>query len=134
MILNYTSSRVGIERLALSQRALLNATNLSIHFNQSLTTNIATNLIFGAIVADGTHTLYYVFSDRATQQTITPYSTNTTIIIPTQRSQWNTINLSPQPIWNAQGWVTPQQVTFTLFLESNSVGVYYVSLDRINPV
>jgi len=85
-------------------------------------------------VADGTHTLYYVFSDRATQQTLTSYSTNTTVIIPTLRSQWNTINLSPQPIWNAQGWVTPQQVTFTLFLESNSVGVYYVSLDGINPV
>src|SRR5207237_2105848 len=102
MILNYTSSLVGVERLALSQRALLNATNLTIHFKQSLTTNLATNLIFGAIVADGTHTLYYVFSDRATQQTITSYSTNTTVIIPTQRSQWNTINLSPQPIWNAQ--------------------------------
>src|SRR5256712_1201665 len=114
MMLNYTSSLVGVERLALSQRALLNATNLSIHFNQSLTTNIATNLIFGAIVADGTHTLYYVFSDRATQQTIRPYSANTTVIIPTQRSQSNTINLSPQPIWNAQGSSTPPQATFTV--------------------
>jgi len=113
---------------------LLNATNLSIHFNQSLTTNIATNLIFGAIVADGTHTLYYVFSDRATQQTIRPYSANTTVIIPTQRSQWNTINLSPQPIWNAQGWATPPQVTFTVFLESSSAGVYYANLDSISPV
>jgi len=134
MMLNYTSSLVGVERLALSQRALLNATNLSIHFNQSLTTNIATSLIFGAIVADGTHTLYYVFSDRATQQTIRPYSANTTVIIPTQRSQWNTINLSPQPIWNAQGWATPPQVTFTVFLESSSAGVYYANLDSISPV
>ncbi len=134
MMLNYTSSLVGVERLALSQRALLNATNLSIHFNQSLTTNIATNLIFGAIVADGTHTLYYVFSDRATQQTIRPYSANTTVIIPTQRSQWNTIILSPQPIWNAQGWATPPQVTFTVFLESSSAGVYYANLDSISPV
>src|SRR5436190_42396 len=134
MILNYTSSLVGVERLALSQRVLLNATSLSIHFNQSLTTNIATNLIFAASIADGTHTLYYIFSDRANQQTVTPYSTNTTVIIPTQRSQWKTIILSPQSIWNAQGWATPPQVTFTVFLESNSAGVFYASLDNISPV
>jgi len=134
MILNYTSSLGGVERLALSQRVLLNATSLSIHFNQSLTTNIATNLIFAASIADGTHTLYYIFSDRANQQTVTPYSTNTTVIIPTQRSQWKTITLSPQSIWNAQGWATPPQVTFTVFLESNSAGVFYASLDNISPV
>jgi hypothetical protein len=133
MMLNYTSPLAGIEKLALSQRVLLNATSLSIHFNQSLTTNIATNLIFAASVADGTHTLYYIFSNRVSQQSITPYATNTTVIIPTQRSQWNTISLSPQSIWTAQGWTTPQQVTFSLFLESNSLGVYYVSLDGINP-
>jgi len=134
MILNYTSVVGGVEKLALSQRVLLNGTSVSIHFNQSLTTNIASNLIFAASVADGTHTLYYIFSDRVTQQTVTPYSTNTTVVVPTQRSQWNTISLSPQSIWNAQGWAIPQQVTFTVFLESNSAGVYYVSLDSINPV
>jgi hypothetical protein len=134
MVLNYTSTVAGVEKLALSQKVLLNATGVSIHFNQSLTTNIATNLIFAASVADGTHTLYYIFSDRATQQTVTPYSTNTTVIIPTQRSQWNTITLSPQSIWNAERWAIPQQVTFTVFLESNSLGIYYVGLDGISPV
>jgi hypothetical protein len=134
MTLNYTSPVAGVEKLALSQKILLNATNVVVHFNQSLTTNIAGNLIFAASVADGTHTLYYVFSDRATQQTVTPYSTNTTVIIPTQKSRWNTITLSPQSIWNTQGWATPQQVTFSLFLESNSVGVHYASLDSISPI
>jgi len=134
MILNYTSPVLGIEKLALSQRVLLNSTSVSIHFNQSLTTNIATNLIFAASVADGTHILYYIFSDRVTQQSITPYSTNTTVVIPTQRSQWNTITLSPQSIWNSQGWATPPQVTFNVFLESNSAGVYYASFDNISPV
>src|SRR3989441_143082 len=133
MILNYTSPVLGIEKLVLSQKVLLNATKVGIHFNQSLTTNIASNLIFAASVTDGTHQLYYVFSDRATQQTVTPYPTNTTVIIPTQRSQWNTIMLNPDSIWHAQGWATPQQVTFGVFLESNSIGVYYVSLDSINP-
>jgi len=134
IIMNYTSPMAGIEKLALSQKVLLNATSVTIHFNQSLTTNTATNLIFAASVTDGSHTLYYIFSTRATQQTVTSYSTNTTVIIPTQRSQWNMITISPQSIWNAQGWGTSQQVTLTLFLESNSAGVYYVNLDRIGPV
>jgi len=134
MILNYTSSVAGMEQLALSQKVLLNATSVRIHFNQSLTTSIASNLFFGASITDGTHTLYYVFSDRTTRQTITPYSTNTTVILPTQESRWNTIILNPQSIWNGQNWATPQQVTFTIFLESNSVGVYYASLDGISPV
>jgi hypothetical protein len=134
MIMNYTSPSLGIEKMALSQKVLLSATNVSMHFNQSLTTNIATNLIFAASVADGAHTLYYIFSDRATQQTITPYSTNTTVIIPTQRSQWSTITLDPQAFWIAQGWMIPQQVIFTVFLESNSAGLYYASLDSVSSV
>jgi hypothetical protein len=134
MIMNYSTAVRGVEKLALSQRVLLNATNVNIHFNQSLTTNIASNVIFGASVADGTHTLYYIFSDRATQQTITPYATNTTVIVPTQRSQWNTITLNAQSIWNAQGWTLPSQVTFTVFLESNFAGVYYATFDSISSV
>ncbi len=134
MILNYTSPLAGIEKLALSQRVLLNATSVNIHFNQSLTTNVAANLIFAASVVDGTHSLYYIFSDRATQQTITTYATNTTVVIPTQKLQWNSIALNPQLIWNARGWATPQIVTLTVFVESSSVGVYYASIDGINPV
>src|SRR5437879_11503884 len=84
MILNYTSSLVGVERLALSQRVLLNATSLSIHFNQSLTTNIATNLIFAASILDGTHTLTYLLSDLANQQTVQPYSTYNQHLTPHQ--------------------------------------------------
>ena len=134
MILNYTSSLGGVEKMALSQKVLLNATNVRISFNQSLTTNIATNLIFAASVADGTHILYYVFSDQTTQQVVETYSANTTVIVPTERSQWTTITLSPQPFWTGQGWTPPSQVTFTLFLESNVAGVYYANLDSITPV
>jgi hypothetical protein len=131
MVLNYTSPMTGIEKLALSQKVLLNATSVSLRFNQSLATNIARSIIFAASVVDGTHTLYYVFSEGAGQQTITTYPTNTTVIIPAQRSQWSTITINPQRIWNSQGWTIPQQVTFTLFLESNSAGIYYASLDSI---
>lgn len=135
MMLNYTSTGSGlVEEVALSQKVLLNATNVNIHLNQSLATNLATKTILATIVTDGTHTLYYIFSDKATQQTITPYATNTTIIVPTQISLWNTIRINPQNIWTSQGWATLQPVTLTVLLESSSVGVYYASLDGITPV
>ncbi|OLB68278.1 hypothetical protein AUI06_11435 [archaeon 13_2_20CM_2_52_21] len=133
MILNYSSPLVGLGNVALSQKVLLNATSVVIRFNQSLTTNIASNLIFAASVADGTHTLYYVFSDQTAHQTITSYPSNTTVIIPTERSQWNTIRLTPESIWNSQGWAIPQQATLTLFLESGLPGVYYVSIFSVVP-
>jgi hypothetical protein len=133
MALNYTSNSRLVEQLALSQRMLLNATNVSIHLNQSLATNISTKTLLGASITDGTHTLYYLFSDLASHQTITPYSTNVTIIVPTQRSQWSTITITPQTIWSNQGWAIPQKVTLTVFLESNSAGVYYANVDEITP-
>jgi len=131
MILNYTSATGLVEQLALSQKMLLNATNVNIHLNQSVVTSLSPKTFVSASVTDGTHTLYYIFSDVATQQTITPYSTNTTIIVPTQKSTWNTISISPQSIWTNQGWTTPPQVTLAVFLESNAVGVYYANLDGI---
>src|SRR5437660_1332393 len=135
MRLNYTSAGRGIvEGIALSQKVLLNATSVSIHLNQSLATDIASKTMFAASVTDGTHTLYFIFSDRATQQTITPYATNTTIIIPTQISTWNTIKLDPASIWTTQGWLTPTQVTLTLLLEASTVGVYSASVDEIGRV
>ena len=135
MTLNYTSTGKGlVEGIALSQKVLLNATSLNIHFNQSLATDITTKTMFAASVMDGTHTLFFIFSNKVTQQTITPYATNTTIVVPTQTSMWNTIRIDPQSVWNNQGWATPQIVTLTVFVQSSSVGVYYASLDGINPV
>ena len=135
MMLNYTSNPKGlIEGIALFQKVLLNATSVSIHLNQSLTTNIATKTMLAASVTDGTHSLFFIFSDKATQQTITFYATNTTIVVPTQTAIWNTIKIDPQNIWSSQGWATPQLVALTIFVESSTVGVYYASLDLINPV
>ena len=135
MMLNYTSNPKGqVEGILLSQKTLLNATSVNIHFNQSLTTDITGKTMFAASVTDGTHTLYFIFSNKAIQQTITAYATNTTIVVPTQTSMWNTIRIDPQSVWNNQGWVTPQIVTLTVFVQSSSVGVYYASLDGINPV
>lgn len=135
MMLNYTSNPKGsVQGIAMSQKILLNATSLNIHLNQSFTTNIAAKTMLAASIGDGTHTLYFIFSSTASQQTITPYSTNTTVIVPTQKLTWNTIRIDPSTIWTSQGWTTPQLVTLTVFVESASAGVYYVSLDSINLV
>lgn len=134
MILKYAPTERGIDRLALSQKISPDAASVSVHFSQSFSTNLATKLIFAASVTDGIHTIFFIFSDQVTQQTITPYSTNTTVIIPTQKSQWNVIILTPQSIWNAQGWEVPPQATLTLFLESELPGVYYVSITSVSPV
>jgi hypothetical protein len=135
MRLNYTSAGKGlVEGIALSQKVLLNATSVNIQLIQSLATDISSKTMLAASVTDGSHTLYFIFSDRATQKTITPYATNTTIIIPTQISAWNTIKVDPASIWTAQGWVTPPQVTLTLLLEASVVGVYNASVEKISPV
>ena len=133
MRLNYTSTTGLVEQLALSQKMLLNATNVNIHLNQSFVTNLSAKILASASVTDGTHTLYYIFSDSATQQVITSYSTNTTIIIPTQKSQWTIISINPQSMWTSQGWVSSQLVTLTVFLESTSGGIYYATLEGITP-
>ena len=134
MILNYAYTERGIDGLALSQQISPVATSVSVHFNQSFSTNPATKLIFAASVTDGTHTIFFIFSNQVTQQIIMTYSTNITVIIPTQKSEWNAIILSPQSIWNARGWAIPPQATLTLFLESELPGVYYVSITSVSPV
>ena len=132
MVLNSTLSSPGVSQLVFSQRVLFNATRVSIHFNQSFTSGVG-RTIFGASVTDGTHTLYYVFSDQTTLPVVTTFASNTTVTIPIRPFQWNTVTVDPAPIWAAQQWALPQQVTLTVFLESSSVGVYYASFDTISP-
>ena len=131
MVLNSTLSSPGLSQLTFSQRLLFNATRVNIHFNQSFTTH-AGGTIFGASITDGTHTVYYVFSDRTTQQIISTFTANTTVTVPITPAQWNTVPIDPASIWTAQQWALPQQATLTVFLETASVGVYYASFDSIN--
>jgi len=132
MVLNSTLSSPGVSQLTFSQRILFNATRVSLHLNQSFTTRTGGS-IFGASITDGTHTLYYVFSDQASQQVITNFTTNSTIIVPIRPLQWNTVSIAPTTVWNTEQWTVPQQATLTVFLETTTVGVYYSSFDSINP-
>src|SRR6266699_3693667 len=124
MILNYTKTGIGIEQLALSQRVLFNATSVNINFEPQGTKSVAANVMFAASVTDGTHILYFVFSNRTNRESITTYSSNTTVVVPTKASTWNTVRMDPVSIWQSQGWNTPQRVTLAIFLKSDAPGVY----------
>jgi uncharacterized membrane protein len=129
--LNYTSPAGALERLTLSQRLLFNSTTVQLGLNQSLTTDLATKTMLFASITDGTHTVYYVFSSEATQQSVSQYSANSTVIVPVRVSQWTNVTLDPQSVWNSQSWGVPQQVTLTVTIQATASGVYYASLDEI---
>lgn len=133
MTLNNTSNNGLVQQLTLSQKMLLNATSVNIHLNQSLATNFSTKTTIGTSITDGTHTIYYLFSNLASQQTTSLYSNNVTIIVPTQKSQWNIITIVPSTVWASQGWLIPQTVTLAVFLESDAAGVYNASVNEITP-
>jgi hypothetical protein len=132
--LNNTSSAGSLEQIVMSQKLLFNSTAVQVSLNQTLATNLATKSMLLASVSDGTNTVYYIFSSSATQQTITQYATNTTVVVPVTISQWTTVTLDPEASWNTQSWRTPQQATLTITLETASTGVYYASLDEITPL
>src|SRR5207247_2763007 len=117
MTLNYTKTGIGIEQLALSQRLLFNATSVNINFEPQGTKSVAANVMFAASVTDGTHILFFVFSNRTNQGSITTYSSNTTVVVPTKESAWNTVRMDPVSIWQRQGRKTPQQVTLASLLK-----------------
>jgi hypothetical protein len=132
--LNNTSTTGSLAQIVMSQKLLFNSTRVQLGLNQTLNTNLATKSVLLASVSDGTNTVYYIFSNTATQQTITQFATNTTVIVPVTMSQWTTVTLDPATAWNTLSWGTPQQVTLTITLETASPGVYYASLDQIAPV
>lgn len=129
--LNNTATPGVLAQMAMSQKLLFNSTKLQIALNQTISTSLVTKTIMFASVTDGTNTVYYIFSNSAKQQTTTSFATNTTVIVPVSGSQWVTVILNPQTAWNSLNWGTPQQVTFTITLETTSSGVYSASLNEI---
>jgi uncharacterized membrane protein len=132
MMLNYTTTGIGLEELALSQKLLLNETDVSLQFSQPLASVNAGSLMATSIT-DGTHTLYFVYSNRTTQETTITYASNTTVIVPVKASTWNTLTINPSVVWNSQGWNAPLQVTLSFLLGSETPGVYYASVSYVNP-
>ncbi|HZY94841.1 MAG TPA: hypothetical protein VFE98_08315 [Candidatus Bathyarchaeia archaeon] len=131
--LNYTSSDSMPARLAMSQNLLFNATNINVSLKNSLANGIG-NPVFGVVVADGSHTIYYLFSDTAKIETIINGLDNTTVTMPVGRSTWSNVTLRPATVWSAQGWKIPDKVTFTIFIQATAKGVYAASIGQVDSV
>jgi hypothetical protein len=131
--LNYTGIGKAPSEITMSQKLLMNSTNLNLQVENMLTSNPNTDTLFGVSVTDGTHMLYYVFSETTVKTSTLIYPDNTTIIVGnTPRLQWNTIRLHIQSDWANQAWIIPEQVTISLFIRTASTGIFYAGISQIN--
>ncbi len=130
-LLNYTSPANGPAQLTLSQKLLFNATNVDLLVNETVSNSSDRSVLFGASVTDGTHLLYYVFSETATAVSTLNTSENTTIILPVSKSGWSPVSLRAAAIWASQGWAVPDQATISFFFRASATGVYYASIRQV---
>jgi len=122
--LNYTTSAVNLERIMLSQRVLLNATTLNLFLFDPAATSTSSRAVLGVALTDGAHEVSYVFSNTTAKSTLSTSNYNVTTIVPIAASAWTSVSIDANQVWLAQGWAVPNQVTFTIFLQANSVGLY----------
>jgi hypothetical protein len=126
--LNYTSPIINLEKIMLSQKILLNATTLNLSLFDPVATSSGSRSVLGLTVTDGAHELTYLFSNTTAKSTLLPSNYNATTIVPIAASAWTTVSIDANQAWSAQGWAVPNQVTFTIFLQANTIGVYSASI------
>jgi len=126
--LNYTSPIINLEKIMLSQKLLLNATTVNLSLFDPVGTSSSSRSVLGVTVTDGAHELTYLFSNTTAKPTFLPSNYNATTIVPIAASAWTTVSIDPNQAWSAQGWAVPNQVTFTIFLQANTIGVYTASI------
>jgi hypothetical protein len=126
--LNYTSPIINLEKIMLSQKILLNATKVNLSLFDPVATSSGSQSVLGVTVTDGAHELTYLFSNVSAKPTVLPSSYNATTIVPIAASAWTTVSIDANQAWAAQGWAVPNQVTFTIFLQANTIGVYSASI------
>jgi len=133
--LNYTSPAVNVEKIMLSQKVMLNATTINVSLFDPAGASTSDRAVLGVTLTDGAHELSYIFSNTTAKPTILTSSYNITNIVPVAASAWTTVSIDANQVWLAQGWAVPNQVTFTIFLQANSVGLYSASVrDLAYPV
>jgi hypothetical protein len=132
--LNYTSIDNAVARLALSQKLPFNFTNINLSVSETFGSNPNPSGVFGIVISDGSHGVYYSFSDTATIQIVKTFANNVTITLPIHGTDWNSIVLTPFSYWTKQAWILPQQATITFFVEAQATGVYYARIGAVTPV
>lgn len=132
MSVNYTSAVNNLEKVTISQKVQLNATRINLSLFDQLSTSLAEKAVLGVSITDGPHQLSYIFSN-STRNTVSSSSNyNVTATIPIKASEWTVVSIDGNLAWQAQGWATPQTVTFTIFIQANSPGLYSASIQRIS--
>jgi hypothetical protein len=53
------------------------------------------------------------------------------VTVPITASVWTTVSIDASQAWLAQGWAVPNQVTFTIFLQADRIGLYSASIREI---
>lgn len=131
--LNYTTPTTNLEKIMLSQKVLLNATTVHLSLFDPTATSTG-RAVLGVTLSDGAHELSYIFSNATAKPILLTSGYNVTNIVPVAASAWTTVSIDASQAWLAQGWAVPNQVTFTIFLQANSVGLYSANIRELaNP-
>jgi len=126
--LNYTSSATNLERVMISQKILLNATIVNLSLFDPASTSTGSRAVLGVTITDGAHELSYLFSNTTAKPVFLTSSYNITKTVPVAASAWTTVSIDANQAWLSQGWAVPNQVTFTIFLQANSAGLYSANI------
>ncbi|TMI17866.1 hypothetical protein E6H32_07765 [Candidatus Bathyarchaeota archaeon] len=126
--LNYTSPAINVEKIMLSQKIFLNSTTMNLSLFDPAATSTGNRAVLGVTLTDGAHELSYIFSNTTAKSTLFTSSYNITNVVPVAASAWTTVFIDANQAWLAQGWAVPNQVTFTIFLQANSAGLYSASI------
>jgi uncharacterized membrane protein len=125
---NYTSPTLNLERIMISQKVSLNATKVNLSLFDPLQTGTDGRAVLGVIVTDGAHELSYIFSNTTVTPTFLTSNYNFTTLVPIASSSWTNVSIDASQAWQTQGWAAPSQVTFSIFLQANTPGLYSASI------
>ena len=131
--LNYSTPAINLERIMISQKILLNATTVNLSLFDPVATSTGTGAVLGITVTDGAHELSYIFSNTTAKPTFSASGYNATTIIPIAASAWTAVSIDANQAWQAQGWAVPNQVTFTIFLQASTMGLYSANIRDVTP-
>ncbi len=132
--LNYSAPTLNLEKIMISQKILLNATAVTLSLFDPVATSTGTRAVLGVSVTDGAHELTYVFSNTTAKPTFSASAYNATTLVPIAASAWTTVSIDANQAWQAQGWAVPSQVTFAIFLQANSLGLYSANIREVTPL
>ena len=125
---NYTTPAFNLERVMISQRVPLNATVVNLSLFDPLQTSTGGRAVLGITVTDGAHELSYLLSNATRTPALSASNYNYTTLVPIAASTWTSVSIDASRTWQAQGWAVPNQVTFTIFLQASSIGLYSASI------